>query len=85
MFPSAHVVRHLGGVELRQDEERNPAPARSPSGRLPFGPEQPGRAAVGSGTWGLLRRGNSRGPRLLFRLSLGPKDGISMSEGSNLD
>ena len=84
MFPSAHVARHLGGAESRQDE-RNPAPGSGvPAARLPFGPEQPGRAAVGQGP-GVSSDAGIRDPRSSFGLSLGPKDGISMSEGLNLD
>ena len=55
-----------------------------PAARLPFGPEQPGRAAVGQGP-GVSSDAGIRDPRSSFGLSLGPKDGISMSEGSNLD
>ena len=84
MFPSAHVVRHLGGAESRQDE-RYPAPGSGvPAARLPFGPEQPGWAAVGQGPR-VSSDAGIRDPRSSFGLSLGPKDGISMSEGSNLD
>ena len=48
--------------------------------RLPFGPGAAWPGGRGSGTWGRLRRGNPRP----FRLSLGPKEEISRSQGSNL-
>ena len=84
MFPSAHVVtNHLGGAESRQNEGNPALGSGLPAARLPFGPEQPGRAAVGQGP-GVSSDAGIRDPRSSFRLSLGPKEEISRSQGSNL-
>ena len=74
----------LGGAETRQDEGSPAGGADSEQLVSSSAPEQPGRAAVGQGP-GVSSDAGIRDPRSSFGLSLGPKDGISMSEGSNLD
>ena len=79
--PHAHVVGCLlGGAESRQGEG-GPAGGERPVS--PSAPQQPGRAAVGQGP-GVSSDAGIRGPRSSFGLSLGPKDAISRSQGSNL-
>ena len=60
---------------------RVPAGRRGPgrgcglqAARLPFGPGAAWPGGRGSGTWGLLRRGNPR-PTLLFQAELGTRGG----------
>ena len=75
MFPSAHVVtNHLGGAESRQNEGNPALGSGLPAARLPFCPGAAWPGGRGSGTWGLLRRGNPR-PALLFQAELGTKGG----------
>lgn len=83
MLPSAHVVRnHLGGAESRQNEG-NPAPGSGlPAARLPFGPRS---SLVGRPWVGDLGSPQTPKSATSFGLSLGPKDEICRSEGSNLD
>ena len=73
--------RLLGGAESRQDEGGPAGGADSERLVAPSAPEQPGRAALGQGP------GSPQTPKSAtsFGLSLGPKDEISRSEGSNLD
>ena len=84
MFPSAHVMGCLlRGAESQQDEGGPAGGADSRQLVSPSAPEQPGRAAVGQGP-GVSSDAGIRDPRSSFRLSLGPKEEISRSQGSNL-
>ena len=73
----------LGGAESRQDEAGPAGGADSERLVSPSAPEQPGRAAVGQGA-GVSSDAGIRDPRSSFGLSLGPKEEISRSQGSNL-
>ena len=82
MFPSAYVVtNHLGGAESRQNEGNPALGSGLPAARLPFGPGVAWLVGPGSGTW-VSSDAEICDP---FGLSLGPKEEISRSEGSNLD
>ena len=82
--PHAHVVGCLlGGAESRQDEGGPAGGADSERPVSPSAPQQPGRAPAGQGP-GVSSDAGIRGPRSSFGLSLGPKDAISRSQGSNL-